>query len=253
MNQPGESIDLYKSEENNCNYLEDEKAASIFANPYASPPDWALYTHLIQKGFRRSGEMIYRPDCANCDKCVSVRLKVNDFVPKRRFRRTWNSNQDISTTPVRPLFTDENFALYKTYLSVQHAGGEMDNPTEKDFSNFLINDWSDTVFLESRLNKRLVSVAVTDIVLDGLSAVYTFYSPEERKRSLGNLSILCQIELCRKLDLPYLYLGYWISGCKKMEYKNEFGPLEYFYDNRWLDKSAFELSLEHPTLVSYHG
>lgn len=242
MNKPGESIDLYRSEENNCNYLEGEISASLFANPY-SAPDWTLYKLLIQKGFRRSGEMIYRPNCTNCRQCISVRLKVGEFSANRRFRRTRNTNHDIETNAAKPQFTDEYFALYRRYLSVQHAGGDMDNPTEQDFRNFLITDWSDTVFLESRLDGRLLSVAVTDIMLDGLSSVYTFYEPEERKRSLGNFSILCQIELCRKRDIPHLYLGYWISGCQKMAYKNEFGPLEYFYENQWLDKPTFEQSI----------
>lgn len=248
MNQSGESIDLYKSEENSCNYLDGEISASIFANPY-SPPDWPLYTQLIQKGFRRSGEMIYRPDCTSCRQCISVRLKVSDFSANRRFRRTWNNNHDIKTEATKPQFTDEYFALYRHYLSIQHAGGDMENPTEKDFSSFLITDWTDTVFLESRLDGRLLSVAVTDIVLDGLSSVYTFYEPEERKRSLGNFSILCQIELCRQLNIPYLYLGYWISGCQKMAYKNDFSPLEYFYNNQWLDKPTFEQLTSAKTTV----
>lgn len=238
MTRSSESIDLYKSEENSCNYLEGEISASIFANPY-TPPDWALYTHLIQKGFRRSGEMIYRPDCAACRQCISVRLKVSDFTPNRRFRRTKNQNQDIVTTAAKPQFTDDYFDLYQRYLSAQHAGGDMDNPSDEDFRNFLITTWSDTVFLESRLNGQLLSVAVTDVVLDGLSSVYTFYEPEERKRSLGNFSILSQIDLCLQLNVQYLYLGYWISGCQKMAYKHDFTPLEYFYDNQWLDKTSF--------------
>ncbi len=242
MNRLTEGIDLYKSEENNCSYLEGEQSASIYANPY-STPDWGLYTHLIQKGFRRSGEMVYRPDCSNCRKCVSVRLKVGDFTANRRYRRIWIKNHDIETKPSKPQFTEEYYGLYKRYLAIAHAGGDMDNPSEEDFGNFLVTDWSDTVYLESRLEGHLVTVAVTDIVTSGLSSVYTFYEPAEHKRSLGTFSILSQIELCRQLDLPYLYLGYWISGCRKMEYKNEFGPLEYFYGEQWLDKAAFKVAL----------
>lgn len=238
MTHSGKSIVLYKSEENSCNYLKGEISASIFANPYETP-NWSVYTQLIQKGFRRSGEMVYRPDCASCRQCISVRLKVDDFSPSRRFRRTKKHNQDIETVTAKPQFTAEYFALYQRYLAAQHAGGDMDNPSETDFSNFLITEWSETVFLESRLDGRLLSVAVTDVVLDGLSSVYTFYDPEERKRSLGNFSILSQIALCQRLNGQYLYLGYWVSGCQKMAYKNDFAPLEYFYDDQWLDKTNF--------------
>ena len=237
-------VSLYKSECSPCSYIHGLQASSLYANPY-DPPDKVLYNHLIRFGFRRSGDLVYRPDCGSCRRCVPVRLKVCDFNPGRRFKRILRSNQDISIKSVRPVLTDEYYRLYQRYLLSRHAGGSMESSSEQDFSNFLVSHWLDSRFIELRCEDTLMAVAVSDILQDGLSAVYTFFDPEHSNRSPGNLAILVQTELAREQALPYLYLGYWIRDCNKMSYKSDFQPLEYFAEDRWMDKEEFEELLRH--------
>ena len=121
----------------------------------------------------------------------------------------------------------------------------MENSSEKDFSNFLVSHWLKSRFIELRHNEKLIAVAVTDTLADGLSAVYTFFDPEHRDRSPGNLAILVQIELAREQALPYLYLGYWIRDCNKMSYKSDYQPLQYFAEDTWMERGEFEELLKH--------
>lgn len=231
-------VSLYKSELTPCSYINGLQASSLYANPYDTP-DQALYAHLIRFGFRRSGDLVYRPDCGRCRRCVPVRLKVCDFKPGRRFRRILRNNQDISIHTVRPALTDEYFRLYQRYLLSRHAGGSMENSSEQDFSNFLVSHWLESHFIELRHEGTLMAIAVTDTLADGLSAVYTFFDPDHRYRSLGNLAILVQTELAREQALPYLYLGYWIRDCNKMSYKSDYQPLQYFAEDRWMEREEF--------------
>ncbi len=232
-------ISLYKSEDTNCGYIDKQQSSSVYANPYDAPEE-DVYNHLIQFGFRRSGNLIYKPDCETCLRCIPVRLQVNEFKANRRFRRILKRNSDLTVRPAKAALTDEYFDLYTRYLSGQHAGGSMENPSEADFESFLVSDWLTSMFIDIRKNERLVAVAVTDIVTKGLSSVYTFYDPDEKKRSLGNFSIMQQIEIARIMNLPYLYLGYWIQACKKMSYKSDFQPLQYYIENTWINRERFE-------------
>lgn len=236
MTEKQHPVRFFKSVDTPCNYLPGETASSVYANP-DEPLDANLYELLIHHGFRRSGELIYRPDCSDCDQCIPVRLKVDAFTPSRRHKRALARNQDISLTVAKPRLTDEYFALYSQYLSAQHPEGGMDNPSEEAFEDFLVTDQLESRFVELRRpDESLFAVAVTDVVSDGLSCVYTFYDPAEFKRSPGVYAILQQIELTRAAGLPYLYLGYWIRDCRKMAYKNEYQPLEYFAgETGWLD------------------
>lgn len=128
---------------------------------------------------------------------------------------------------------NETFALYQRYINSRHVGGSMENPSKEDFQKFLYNNWCDTKFLEFRLDQKLVAVAVTDIVGNGLSAVYSFFDPEMKQRSLGTYCILQQIEYAKKLQIDFVYLGYWIENHDKMHYKKNFKPLELYLDDRW--------------------
>ena len=130
-------------------------------------------------------------------------------------------------------FSDEYFELYSRYLNSRHTGSSMANPTKEEFEHFLYCDWCDTQFLELRLDKKLVAIAVTDIVSDGLSAVYSFFDPDMQKRSLGTYCILSQIEYAKNLGRNYLYLGYWIENHEKMHYKTNFKPLQTYIDDSW--------------------
>lgn len=225
-------IKLYKGASNECSYLDDRQAVNIYADPHHPHPR-AVYNQLIKRGFRRSGEYVYRPGCADCSACTPVRIRCEQFQPRRTDRRNLALNADLTVDFEQANYSDEYFALYCKYLSARHPDGGMDNPDPEDFSRFLLNPWGDTLFLEVRLDDKLLAIAVTDATTDGLSAVYTFFDPDQQTRALGKLCILKQIELCRAMAYPYLYLGYWVDGCQKMQYKTDFQPQEHFNGNDW--------------------
>lgn len=193
-----------------------------------------MYNLLIKKGFRRSGHHVYRPHCVTCEQCVSVRIPVTEFTPKRSQRRALCKNQDLSTHVAEARYTDEYFSLYERYLNSRHKNSGMDQPKREDFERFLISDWCDSLFIELRLDDKLLAVAVTDKVNTGLSAVYTYFDPDYPKRSLGTAAILTQIEITKDMELDFLYLGYWISGSQKMTYKADFTPQERYISEQWI-------------------
>jgi len=133
-----------------------------------------------------------------------------------------------------PRLTEENYALYARYIEARHADGDMHPPSPEQFRSFLLCEWSDTLFAEFRAEGELIAVAVTDQVSDGLSAIYTFYDPDQGARSPGVFAILWQIEYARIRDRGHLYLGYWIRQCQKMSYKTDYRPLEMFVGGRWI-------------------
>ena len=231
------SLDFYQDQPHACSYLEGRRARNIYPDPN-KPASKALYSHLIQHGFRRSGDHIYRPFCPDCEACIPVRIDLGQFKPNRSQRRCLKQNQDIEMR-VRPAeFNHEHFELYRRYLSGRHPGGGMDNPSSDSYINFLTSSWCDTAFIEFRLGEKLVAVAVTDFINDGASAFYTFFDPDMPKRGLGTFAILKQIELTRNYGLSWLYLGYWIEESPKMRYKTRFLALEAYHSNwRKLDKS----------------
>ncbi len=220
------SLDFYQDQPHPCAYLDDRLARNIFPDP-GKPVTNALYSQLIQHGFRRSGDHMYRPHCPACQACIPVRIDLSAFQANRTQRRCLRRNSDI-TLHIRPaIFSEEHFELYVRYQKIRHPGAGMDNPTEQSYRQFLTSYWSDSAFVELRLKEKLVVVAVTDFVADAASAFYTFYDPEIPSRSLGTLAILKQIELARHQRLSWLYLGYWIEASSKMRYKNRFSGLQY--------------------------
>ena len=142
-------------------------------------------------------------------------------------------NQELKLSAVPAGFSDEYFDLYRRYLNSRHNDGSMADPAEEDFKQFLYTRWSDTQFIEHRLDDKLVAVAVTDIVSDGLSAVYSFFDPEMIKHSLGTYCVLKQVDYAQQLGLEYVYLGYWIENHPKMHYKVNFRPLQIYRDEQW--------------------
>ena len=226
------SVDLYMGQEHDCNYIDGEVARSLFLDPNIAP-DSALYSALVENGFRRSGEFVYRPQCRHCGACLPLRIDAHAFVPDRSDRRTWHRNADLKVLECTPRFTDEYFELYRRYQSGRHPGGGMDDPTKEQFLAFLDAPWSPTRFVEFREGDRLLSVAVVDRLRHGLSAVYTFFDPEERRRRLGSQAVLWELEMCRRQGLRWLFLGYWIEDSPKMGYKARFRPAETFIEGRW--------------------
>ena len=224
-------VQLYLSTEHPCGYLPDRGARNAYVDP-AAQMSRERYAWLITQGFRRSGDYVYRPYCAQCRLCVPARIPVAAFTPNRSQRRCIAHNADLSLQVVRNL-NDEHHALYQRYLLARHPGEGMDSDSQEAFQAFLKCNWGDAQFWEFRLNGRLLAVAVVDALPAALSAVYTFFDPEETARGLGTYAVLCQIEACRERKLPHVYLGYWVSGSRKMTYKKNFRPLELLGDSGW--------------------
>ncbi|PKM23018.1 MAG: arginyltransferase [Gammaproteobacteria bacterium HGW-Gammaproteobacteria-14] len=223
---------FFRTPAHRCSYLEDREAITLFVDP-ATPVNGAVYSALSRRGFRRSGDFLYRPHCDGCQACIAVRIPVASFDWRRRHRRLMRRNADL-TVEIRPArFDRELYNLYASYIDSRHGDGDMYPPSEEQFTGFLISQWSDTRFYCFRERGRLVAVAVVDRLEDGLSAVYSFYDPQQARRGLGNLAILWQLERCRREGLPYLYLGYWVSECQKMAYKSQFQPMEQLRNNLW--------------------
>ena len=225
---------LYHSVEHACGYFGDRAARDLVLDP-RDPGLAEAYPVALGLGFRRSGGHVYRPRCPECRACVPVRLNVHEFRPDRSQRRCLRDNADIETCMVPATRTDENFALYRRYLESRHPGGGMSGSDEADFDQFVASEWSPTRFMQLSRDGRLVGVAVTDVLPDALSAVYTFFDPDERGRGLGTLAILLQIEHARRNGLEFLYLGYWIAGHPKMDYKARFRPLQELDGASWKD------------------
>jgi len=234
-------IHLYSTPPHKCNYLPGRQATTTFIDPYLLT-DMKLYDVLAQQGFRRNGNQLYRPYCTSCRACVPVRVPVQQFLPQRHHRRIWKKNQAITVTPHPKVFNREHFNLYCRYLSSRHPKGGMDNPSPQGYIQFLACHWAQTVFYEFRLGTQLIAVAIVDHLKEGLSAVYTFFEPSLSSRSLGVYAILWEIEETKRLNKPWLYLGYWIEECRKMSYKIDYQPIE-IYSQTHYHWQLFENSL----------
>ncbi len=242
-NMAAEPVKLYLTPPHPCPYLPGLDSVNLLADP-ARPLDPWHYGRLVLRGFRRSGNWVYRPRCPHCDACVPVRVPVQRFRPDRSQRRCLRRNADLAVHIALPQRTDEYFDLYRRYLQARHPGGGMDRPTPAQFEEFLIADWCETRFVEFRHQGRLLAVAVVDLLPDGLSAVYTFYEPAETRRGLGTLAVLWQIGEARRRRQRHVYLGYWIEQSPKMRYKIRFQPLEGYRDGQWLPLPADRRSLD---------
>lgn len=231
MDNPAESVKIYLSTPHTCPYLPDRMASSLVVDPDLDI-DQTRLTMFTQSGFRRSGDIIYRPHCQDCDACVSVRVPVRDFVPNRAQRRVLKRNRDLRVVAIPGQFKDEHFALYLRYQQARHADSDMCDPDPEKYQQFLVDDHS--TFFEMYCGERLLAVAVSDELDDGLSAVYTFFAPETAGRSLGTFAVLWQIHKARAMGQPWVYLGYWIRDCRKMAYKTSFRPIEGFRNRRWV-------------------
>ena len=218
--------------EHPCSYLPGRLARSVFVDP-ALALDPHRYGTLLELGFRRSGGYVYRPACGACQECRPVRVPVGDFAPNRNQKRCVRANPDV-TVRVETELSAEHYALYRKYLYARHPGGGMDPEDREAFRSFLGSAWGYTEILAVRDGKgRLLAGGVIDRVPLGLSAVYTYFDPDEADRSLGTLVILKEIERARSLRVPYVYLGYWVAGSEKMDYKRYFRPLEVLTHAGW--------------------
>ncbi|MCU7960795.1 MAG: arginyltransferase [gamma proteobacterium symbiont of Bathyaustriella thionipta] len=215
-----------------CGYLPRDDAQTLYISPQASLNP-ALYGALLAQGFRRSGKLVYRPQCEACRQCLSIRIPLQSFQPNRTQRRCFKQIQQLGIYEKPAVFDEEHFALYRNYINTRHADGDMANPDEKSYREFLFCDWMHTSLFEFRLHGKLQMVAVTDVLPQGFSALYTFFDPQSPLKSPGTLAILYQIEEARRRKLQWHYLGYYIAASDKMKYKAAFRPHEVFLHEQW--------------------
>ncbi len=231
--QPRDAPQFYLTAPSACPYLPDRFERKVFTH-LVGKRSRELNDVLTHGGFRRSQTIAYRPACEACGACVSVRVQVGPFKSGRSFRRVLARNEDVISTirPNRP--TSEQYSIFRAYLDARHADGGMVDMTVLDYAMMIEDSHVETALIEYRLRDgTLIGVALSDILNDGLSMVYSFYEPDLEERSLGTLMILDHIDRSREMGLPYVYLGYWVEGSRKMAYKARFLPQERLQPSGW--------------------
>lgn len=226
------SIPLFVSAPHPCSYLNGELAQSAFVSPDFEMTT-TVYSQLIAHGFRRSGDDVYRPQCASCQQCVPVRLAVRDFKPSRKQKRCLQTNAETTAIIKPAVFESAHYEMYMRYQQQRHADGGMAKSSADDYINFLGSTWCQTQFVEFSIADELAGVAVVDFLDNSLSAVYTFFEPKFSSYGLGVYAVLWQIEQAKSLGLEHLYLGFWIENCQKMAYKNQYQPLQGLVNQHW--------------------
>ena len=229
---PFSLLQFYATSPYPCSYLPGRDARSQVATP-THLIDAEVYSALVRRGFRRSGAFTYRPHCLNCKACIPVRLPVAELQYSRAQRRAIRNHAEL-TVRQRPLaFFAEHYALYSRYQNARHAGGGMDEDGHEQYAHFLLQSNVNTRLIEFSEGDTVRMVSIIDVLEDGLSSVYTFYDPDVPGASFGTYNILWQARQCSALELPYLYLGYWIADSRKMAYKSRFSPIEGLIDGHW--------------------
>lgn len=217
-----------------CSYLPEQLAQTQFLEPDLIP-DASIYQAVIDQGFRRTGRHLYRPACGDCSQCRPMRIPVAEFRPNRQQRRALQKVSGRLEVQASAFgYESQQYLLYERYLKSRHADGDMANPTPDGYLEFLAADWCKTLGVALYLDGQLMALAVTDLLPRGLSAVYTFFEPGLEAQSPGVLAILSQVSLAQDLGLAYLYLGYWIPGCRKMAYKSSYRPHQIYINGDWL-------------------
>ncbi len=235
-----------------CPYLDGRMERKLFTALQGDNAE-KLNDSLSQQGFRRSQNVLYRPSCAECSACLSARIAVKDFAPTKSQKRSIRRNANLDRRATSPWATEEQYALFRKYLDSRHADGGMADMDVFEFAAMIEETpiRSRVVEYLDQNTGDLAGVSLTDVLSDGLSMVYSFYTPEDPRRSLGTYMILDHIEIAREAGLPYVYLGYWVPGSQKMGYKAKFSGLEVYMGGSWqkMDKPEEFKPETHPLSV----
>ena len=227
---------FYVTSPQECPYLENRVERKLFT-ALNGPESQVLNNALSKQGFRRSQNVLYRPSCADCSACLSARIPINDFSFSKSEKRVLKRNVNLNREIKKPWGSDEQFNLFKRYVELRHDKGGMSGMSESEFSSMIEETSVKTILCEYSLeinnSHNIVAASLTDVIEDGLSMVYSFYEPKLSELSLGKYMILDHVNLAIEMGLPYLYLGYWVKGSAKMEYKSQFEPLEIFINGKW--------------------
>ncbi len=224
-----------------CPYLDGRMERKLFTALQGEQAG-ELNDTLSKQGFRRSQNVLYRPSCAECSACLSARIRVADFKVSKNQRRVERRNRHLLRRTRAPWATEEQYELFRRYLDDRHADGGMADMDVFEFAAMIEETPIKSRVIEyaapdpaSPTGRDLTAVCLTDVLDDGLSMVYSFFNPEKHADSLGTFVILDHIHLAREAGLPYVYLGYWVAGAQKMEYKSRFSPLEIYVGGQWTD------------------
>jgi arginine-tRNA-protein transferase len=226
-----------------CPYLPEKEERKVFTHLVGQrAPE--INDLLTQGGFRRSQNIAYRPACESCRACISVRVLTDEFRPSRSMRRVMDTNSDLVSVQHSAEPSAEQYSLFRRYIDARHHNGGMSDMSILDFAMMVEDSHVNTNIIEYRVRQEgdgivakqqgeLICVALTDTLSDGTSMVYSFYDPEQGRRSLGTYMILDHIRRTQELGLPFVYLGYWVKGSRKMDYKTKFVPQEHLLARGW--------------------
>jgi arginine-tRNA-protein transferase len=230
------SLRFYVTNTSPCPYLPGKRERKAFTNLAVSDAD-SIHNSLSQAGFRRSQTIAYRPACTRCNACRSVRVPTREYVQSRNDRRAIARNASLVRMPVQAIATREQFRLLRDYVKTRHDKGGMSEMTYRDYVTMVGGSPVQSLIFEYRDGTEddapLVAVSITDVLRDGFSMVYTFFDPELDSRGLGHFMILDHIQHAQDLGLPHVYLGYWVKGSPKMDYKRRYKPLEVLDGDQW--------------------
>ena len=232
-NNEFKKIQFYLTANYNCGYIEGNKAQSIVASPYQNI-ELKEFNNLVNLGFRRSGNHVYKPHCHDCEACVPIRINVNDFkLNKSQKRCSIKNDYQVEFKPIE--YKYEDFLLYREYQKKRHNDQSTSEEDQKDeYKNFLLTSNFDSKMIKFSSQGKVMMITIVDVLDDGLSAVYTFYDLNFPKLSLGTYSIIWLAKWCKNNTYPYLYLGYWIRDNAKMCYKTKFKPYELLKNKTWI-------------------
>jgi arginine-tRNA-protein transferase len=231
------NLRFYLTESQPCPYLPQRMERKVFT-PLRGNRAADLNDTLSVNGFRRSQNVAYRPQCPGCNACIATRVVAREFTPSRSDKRTIKRNSHLKRVLRPALATEEQYQLFRKYLASRHAGGAMAEMDALDFASMVEDSTVRTQVIEYHeitgdQDPVLIAACLTDVMADGVSLVYSFFDPEKSRDSLGNYIILDHIDLANALGLSYVYLGYWVDGCRKMAYKTRFNPTETLIGSEW--------------------